>query len=121
MLAEYRTVMRGNVGVVYCHGRIVFGEEEDELRRVVLELLRHTSQIVLNLDQVKHIDSCSVGALVGLYISARNRRGEVKLGPLSPKVRTVLQITKLTKIFDVHESEEDAVAAFGSGDKASSA
>jgi len=114
MLAEYRTVMRGNVGLVSCRGRLVFGEEEDELRRVVLELLRHTSNIVLNLDQVTHIDSCSVGALVGLYISARNRKGEVKLGSLSPKVRTVLQTMGLTKLFDVYESQEDAVAAFGS-------
>lgn len=118
MLAEYRTEMRGNVGVVYCRGRLVFGEEEDELRRVGLDLLRHTSQIVLDLAKVTHIDSCSIGALVGLYISARNRRGEVKFGRLSSKVRNVLHNMGLVKIFDIRESDEEAVAAFGSRDKA---
>lgn len=118
MRAEYKTVMHGNVGVVQCRGRLVFGEEEDELRRTVLELLRHTSQIVMNLAEVTHIDSVSMGALVGLYISARNRTGEIKFGPLSPKVRSVLETAALTKIFDLHQSEEDAVAAFGSSRRA---
>ncbi len=118
MRAEYRTVMRGNVGVVICRGKIVFGEEEDELRREVLDVLRKTSQVVLDLAAVTHIDSCSVGALVGLHTSARNRKAEIKLGPISPKVRAVLETTGLTPVFTIYKSEEAAIAAFGAVDKA---
>ncbi len=119
MALECNSEMRGQVGVVYCRGRIVFGEGDDELRRVVLELLRHATQIVLHLGWVTHIDSGGLGALVGLYVSARNRNGEIKLGPLSPKVREVMQTTKLTELFDIHSTDEEAVAAFAAEKKAS--
>ncbi len=115
------SVMRGDVGVVYCRGKIVFGEEDDELRLRVLELLRNTPRIVLHLASVTQIDSSSLGTLVGLYISSRNRGGEIKLGPLSPKVREVLRTMKLTELFDIRESEEEAVAAFATGNRAASA
>ena len=121
MALQCNTVMRGEVAVIYCRGRIVFGEGDDELRRVVLELLPQTRQVVLHLGWVTHIDSGGLGALVGLYISARNRHGEIKLAAVSPKAHEVLQTTKLTKLFDIHPSEEEAVAAFASGKRAASA
>lgn len=60
--------------VVRCHGRIVFGKEADELRRVVLGLLNESRQIVLNLDRTPYIDSSGLDTLVASFISARNRR-----------------------------------------------
>lgn len=118
---ECNSVMRGEIAVVYCRGRIVFGEEDDELRRVVLELLRQTRQIVLQLAWVTQIDSGGLGTLVGLYVSARNRDGEIKLAAVSQKVREVLQTTKLTELFDIQVSEEEAVAAFVAAKKVASA
>src|SRR5215475_12384774 len=43
--------------IVECDGRIVFGEEADELRRVVLGLLNESSQIILNLSRIAYVDS----------------------------------------------------------------
>jgi anti-anti-sigma factor len=53
-----------DVAVVRCRGRIVFGEEADELRRVVLGLLNETQRIVLNLLWIEDIDSSGLGTLV---------------------------------------------------------
>ena len=47
----------GDIAVVRCRGRIVFGEEADELRRVILSLLKETNRIVLNLAWIVYIDS----------------------------------------------------------------
>jgi len=60
------------IAVVRCRGRIVFGEEADELRRVTLGLLNETQRIVLNLARVEYIDSSGLGALVASFISARH-------------------------------------------------
>jgi anti-sigma B factor antagonist len=121
MALQCNTVMRGEVAVVYCRGRLVFGDGDDELRRVVLELLPQTRQIVLHLGWVTHVDSGGLGALVGLYVSARNRHGEIKLAAVSAKALDVLKTTKLTELFDIHPSEEAAAAAFAGGKKAASA
>jgi len=45
------------IAVVRCRGRIVFGEEADELRRVVLGLLKETNRIVLDFAWIEFIDS----------------------------------------------------------------
>ncbi len=102
----------GDVTVVECSGRIVFGEEAAELRETVKGLLQKSPRIVLDLKNVSYIDSGGLGTLVGLYTSARNAGGEVKLSNLTHRVHDQLQITKLITVFDCHDSDEAAVAAF---------
>ncbi len=102
----------GDVTIVNCSGRIVFGEEAAELRETVKGLLKETPQIVLDLKDVSYIDSGGLGTLVGLYTSARNAGGEMKLSNLTHRVHDQLQITKLITVFDCHDSEEAAVASF---------
>ena len=101
------------VTIVYCSGRIVFGEEAAELRERVKEMLATVKQIVLNLGGVSYIDSGGLGTLVGLYTSARGQGGEIKLANLTQRVRDQLQITKLVTVFEVFDSEEKAVNSFG--------
>jgi anti-sigma B factor antagonist len=100
------------VTVVYCSGRIVFGEEAADLRERVKEMLATIRQVVLNLGGVSYIDSGGLGTLVGLYTSARAAGGEIKLANLTQRVRDQLQITKLVTVFEVFESEEKAVESF---------
>ncbi len=100
------------VTVVYCSGRIVFGEEASDLRERVKEMLATIRQVVLNLGGVSYIDSGGLGTLVGLYTSARAVGGEIKLANLTQRVRDQLQITKLVTVFEVFDSEEKAVESF---------
>lgn len=101
-----------DIAVVRCRGRIVFGEEADELRRVVLGLLNETRRIVLNLVWVEYIDSSGLGTLVASFISARNRRAEIKLAGLSPRARQVLASTKVNQLFEIYDSTEEAISSF---------
>jgi anti-sigma B factor antagonist len=102
----------GDVAIVRCRGDVVFGPEEDELRLTGLSLLKETNHVLLLLDGIERIDSEGVAVLVGLYISARNRGGEVKLAELSPKCSRVLHITRIEKVFEIYETEEQALASF---------
>ena len=101
-----------DIVVVQCRGRIVFGEEADELRRVVLGLLNETKRIVLNLAAITHIDSSGLDTLVASFISARNRRAEIKFAALSPAVHRVLTSTNVDRLFELYDSTEDAVKSF---------
>ena len=112
MALKISTHDAGGVTVVSCSGRIVFGEEAADLREVVKGLLQRTMQIVIDLAGVTYIDSGGLGTLVGLYTSARNAGGEIKLANLTQRVHDQLQITKLITVFDCHPSEQAAVSAF---------
>ena len=78
-----------DIAVVRCRGRIVFGEEADELRRVVLGLLNETQRIVLNLVWIEHIDSSGLGTLVASFISARHRGAEIRFAAFSQSPASV--------------------------------
>jgi len=100
------------VMVVYCSGRIVFGDETASLRETVKNLLGENLQVVLNLGGVSYIDSGGLGTLVGLYTSAKAAGGNVKLANLTQRVRDQLILTKLVTVFEFYDSEEQAVASF---------
>ena len=102
----------GQVTVVHCNGRIVAGGECEALRAHVAWLLRDHRSIVLHLGEVGFIDSSGLGTIVRTMTSTRQARGELKLCNVPEHVRKVLELSHLTKLFDTHESEEAAVAAF---------
>ena len=112
MALKLSTREAGDVTVVSCSGRIVFGEEAADLRDVVKSLLQRTKQIVIDLRGVSYIDSGGLGTLVGLYTSARNLGGEIKLANLTQRVHDQLQITKLITVFECYDNEQAAVNAF---------
>jgi anti-sigma B factor antagonist len=101
-----------DIAVVRCRGRIVFGEEADELRRVILGLLNETHRIVLNLVWIDHIDSGGLGTLVASFVSARHHGAEIKFAALSPRARQVLKTTNVDRLFEVYDSTEEAIKSF---------
>jgi anti-sigma B factor antagonist len=101
------------ITVVDCNGRIVFGDEAAALREKIKKLVaENNKQLVLNLAGVSYIDSGGLGTLVGLYTTARNAGGSIKLANLTQRVGDLLQVTKLLTVFDVYDGEEKAVKAF---------
>jgi anti-sigma B factor antagonist len=112
MALKISTHEAGGVTVVSCSGRIVFGEEAADLRDVVKSVLQRSKQIVIDLSGVSYIDSGGLGTLVGLYTSARNLGGEIKLANLTQRVHDQLQITKLITVFECYDSEQAAAGSF---------
>ncbi len=102
----------GRVTIVQCNGRIVAGGESESLRAHVAWLLRDRHSIVLHLGEVGFIDSSGLGTIVRTLTSTRQARGDLKLCNVPTHVRKVLELSHLTKLFDTHDSEESAVAAF---------
>jgi anti-sigma B factor antagonist len=102
----------GRVTVVCCNGRIVAGDESEALRAHVAWLLHDRRSIVLHLGDVVFIDSSGLGTIVRTLTSVRQAHGELKLCNVPEHVRKVLELSHLAKLFDAHESEEKAVAAF---------
>jgi anti-sigma B factor antagonist len=102
----------GRVTIVRCKGRIVAGKETEALRAHVAWLLRDRRSIVLHLGEVGFIDSSGLGTMVRTLTSTRQVHGDLKLCAVPEHVRKVLQLSHLTELFDSHESEDHAVAAF---------
>jgi anti-sigma B factor antagonist len=98
--------------IVDCIGRIVFGDESSLLRETVKKAVSQNSKIILNLGEVNYIDSGGLGTLVALRTSAQNAGGTIKLTNLTKRVGDLLQVTKLLTVFDVYNSEAEAIESF---------
>jgi anti-sigma B factor antagonist len=99
--------------VVTLDGRIVLGEESQALRVELKNLVAEgKKKIVLNMDNIKYIDSAGLGILVASHVCAKAQGASLKLSNLGSRFREVLQITKLFKVFDVYNTEAAAIASF---------
>ena len=107
------THVSGEVLILHCAGRLVYGDETAAFRDRVRTMLLGTNQIVVNLSGIEYIDSGGLGTLVGLLASTRNRQGEIKLVRPTNRVTDLLRQTRLNTVFRSYESDDDAVAAFG--------
>jgi anti-sigma B factor antagonist len=83
-----------------------------ELRKVLLKELREnkTPRVILNLTGVRYIDSSGVASLVEGLKAARDANLRFILYGLSPAAREVLQLSRLIKIFEVFDNEQQALA-----------
>lgn len=101
------------VTVVALDGRIVLGEESNALREKVKSLVAEgKKKIVLNMANISFIDSAGLGTLVAAHHSAKGQGASLRLCHLGAKFSEVLQITKLMTIFEVYNTEAEAVASF---------
>ncbi len=88
-----------------------------EVRRILLDLLKEkrVRRVIVNLEKVKYIDSAGVASLVeGLKLSRDLKSGFALYG-LSRSTREVLELTRLLKVFEVHDTEEQALGGGNSG------
>jgi anti-sigma B factor antagonist len=91
----------------------VLGEESNALREKVKSLIADgKTKVVLNMANITFIDSAGLGTLVAAHHSAKSQGAALKLAHLGSKFQEVLQITKLLTVFDVYNSEAEAVASF---------
>jgi anti-sigma B factor antagonist len=103
----------GDITVLDMDGKITIGEGSITLRTAIRRLLEEgKKKILLNLAKVGYIDSSGIGELVSSYTAINNGGGQLKLLNLTQKLQDLLTITKLLTVFDVYESEGEALAGF---------
>jgi anti-sigma B factor antagonist len=107
----------GDVVVLDISGRITLGEGNVVLREIVRDLAdKGNKRIVLNLGDVNYIDSSGVGELVKTHTTIRSKGGELKLTNLNKRVHDLLQMTRLSAVFDIQKDEASALKSFGRQD-----
>lgn len=108
------TRQAGGVTVVDITGRITVGEGNVALREIVRDLAEKGKKaIVLNLGEVQYIDSSGLGELVKAHTTIRNQGGQLKLTNLSKRVHDLLEMTRLSAVFDIQKDETSAIKSFG--------
>ncbi len=99
--------------VLYPKGSFFGDKETDELQKAIMdEAAGGNMRLVLNLSECQALNSTALGVLMRGYANYKGRNGEIKLCGLGKRIKDLFTMTKLIMVFDHHETEDEAIAAF---------
>ena len=86
-----------------------------QVRKLLLSELRENqvSRVMFNLTKVHYIDSSGIASLVEGLKASRDIGSRLVLFGLSPIAREVLQVSRLLKVFEIYDSEDEALSSSG--------
>ena len=104
----------GEVAVVQFKDRKILDESNiQEMGRELFELVEQKrAKILLNFMTVEFLSSAALGKLITLDKKLKAAKGQLKLSNIRPEIYEVFAITRLNKLFDIHDDEADALATF---------
>lgn len=84
-----------------------------ELKAEILNLFEDgKNNIVVDLKEVRFVDSSGLGALVSGFKNASARNGNLKLCGLQPQVKSMFELTRLHRVFEIFPDIAEALASF---------
>jgi anti-sigma B factor antagonist len=107
----YRTeIVKDSYVKVILQGRITESASASSLVTEVTQLLSPVmNQVILNLNEIDYINSNGLNSLISILTKTRTRGGDMVIYNVNSKIEKLLLITKLNTVFNIAESEEEAI------------
>lgn len=85
-----------------------------EIGEELSELVNSTPgiKLLLSFNNVEHLSSAALGMLITLNKQVGATSGKLKLSDITPQIFEVFKITRLNKLFDIHDSRDAALSSF---------
>jgi len=100
-----------NCTILDLDGKLVFGPATMLLRNTVRDAAQNKPRkIVLNMRKVSYIDSNGIDELISSFTHVRNQDGKLVLLDLPGRIRSLLVMYRLNKVFDIFDDEQSAIA-----------
>ncbi len=103
----------GNVMVVVVKEERLDAHNSENLKQELGRLFNEgKTSVVVDLKEVRFIDSSGLGALVSGFKNASSRQAELKLSSLQSQVKSMFELTRLHRVFDIYQTVDEAIDAF---------
>jgi anti-sigma B factor antagonist len=108
---DIETRQSGSATIVDVNGDITL-RSAPQVRRILLDLFREkrAARVLVNLGNVRYIDSAGIASLVEALRLSRDMNRGFALFALNRVARQVLELTRLTRVFEIHDDEQSALA-----------
>ncbi len=106
--------MVGDVAILDVSGKLMGGPPgSDEFRDAIYGFIdKGITNIVVDLSEVKRMNSSGLGILISALTSLKNKGGNLKLASIDEMMEGILVMTKLNTIFEAYETAEGAAKSF---------
>jgi anti-sigma B factor antagonist len=103
----------GAIAVLEPKGELIGGDETDDLRHSIEELIKEDNKkLVIDLAKVHYLNSSSLGLLAWAHTNYTKRGGKIVLADVEKNIQNIFVITKLSLVFDVYQGQREAIASF---------
>ncbi len=111
---NYTVTKRNNITIIKINLSQATREHSKEFKLFLVELIQQekAKKIIIDFEPVYYVDSSFLGSLVGGLKESTNLKGDIKVMNLNPAVKSLFEITRLYKIFEIFTDVEDAVLSF---------
>lgn len=101
-------------GLIVCHveGEIDINSSPAIKKSFDKLISTKAPKLVINLSKVTYVDSSGLATLVEILKNMKSYGGRMRLTNLSPKIKSLFEITKLEKLFEILGDEEEAISTF---------
>lgn len=93
-------------------GQLIVGNRHELKQKVLDALEAGERKFLIDFTETGYIDSSGLGVLVSLSKKIREVEGELRLAGLNDDLHTLFELTKLDTLFSIHETADQALAAF---------
>lgn len=107
-----KTENKNGLVVCYVEGEIDINTSPDIKKNFEKIIDKKTPRVVINFSKVTYVDSSGLATLVEILKGMRSYGGKMRLSNLSPKIKSLFEITKLEKLFDIIADEAEAISNF---------
>lgn len=83
----------------------------DEITRLVDDAVE--PKMLISFENVDHLSSAALGTLITINNKIRGKDGQLRLTNIDPRIYEVFVITKLNRLFQIHDNADQAIASFG--------
>lgn len=103
---------KGDVAILRCAGSLD-SDSISTFKKTAYDLFdQGTVKYVLDASKVDFVDSMGLGVLISLLRKVKQKDGDIKIASLTPDVKTIFEITRLYRLFDVFDTANEAIDKF---------
>lgn len=108
-----KTEANGQRVVIYVREERLDAHNSEELKTEMNRLFEAGSrELIVDLKEVRFIDSSGLGVLVSGFKNASTRQGSLKLSGLQTQVRSMFELTRLHRVFDIFQTIDEALESY---------
>ena len=114
MILTFNISEENNIQLLKLSGELIDRNQATELMVAIDELLElGKSKLMIDLSDLKYMNSSGLNVLIQLLTKTRSRGGESVIFNVNKKVNELLVITKLNTLFKVAETKAEAISLLG--------
>ncbi len=113
MLEQISVEEQGVIRIIRLRGQFIGGDETDALREEFKRLTVGDLKLVtVDLEGVTYLNSTALGVLISAHANFSKKGGRVALCNINKSIENIFVITKLTLVFEIHPTVEEAINQF---------